>query len=110
MYSGIYTSNVFEYMIIEAASHIAKEGAFIIPQMSAPCVYSGTDCSRWLKEGRARRFEKQTGITLDFNVGIDTSYYIVTTVEKRYKGHHQRKRQREGFFSKSASAKPRNVR
>ena len=35
---------------------------------------------------------------------------IVTTVEKRYKGHHQRKRQREGFFSKSASAKPRNVR
>ena len=73
MYSGIYTSNVFEYMIIEAASHIAKEGAFIIPQMSAPFVYSGTDCSRWLKEGRARRFEKQTGITLDFNVGIDTS-------------------------------------
>ena len=48
MYSGIYTSNVFEYMIIEAASHIAKEG-------------------------RARRFEKQAGITLDFNVGIDTS-------------------------------------
>lgn len=75
MYSGIYTSNVFEYMIIEAASHIAKEGAFIIPQMSAPFVYSGTDCSRWLKEGRARRFEEQTGITLDFNVGIDTSYY-----------------------------------
>ena len=35
---------------------------------------------------------------------------IVTTVEKRYKGHHQRKRQREGFFSKSASSKPRNVR
>ena len=50
MYSGIYTSNVFEYMIIEAASHIAKEG-------------------------RARRFEKQAGITLDFNVGIDTSFY-----------------------------------
>ena len=75
MYSGIYTSNVFEYMIIEVASHIAKEGAFIIPQMSAPFVYSGTDCSRWLKEGRARRFEKQAGITLDFNVGIDTSYY-----------------------------------
>ena len=39
-----------------------------------------------------------------------TAADIVTTVEKRYKGHHQRKRQREGFFSKSASAKPRNVR
>ena len=35
---------------------------------------------------------------------------IVTTAEKRYTEHHQRKRQREGFFSKSASAKPRNVR
>ena len=28
----------------------------------------------------------------------------------RQRRHHQRKRQREGFFSKSASAKPRNVR
>mgnify|MGYP001025818560 FL=1 len=75
MHSGIYTSNLFEYMIIEAASNIAKEGAFIIPQMSAPFVYSGTNCSRWLTEGRARQFEKRTGIVLDFNVGIDTSYY-----------------------------------
>ena len=41
---------------------------------------------------------------------ISVSSDIVTTVEKRYTGHHQRKRQWEGFFSKSASAKPRNVR
>ena len=31
---------------------------------------------------------------------------IVTTVEKRYKGHHQRKRQREGFFSKALQPSP----
>lgn len=75
MHSDKYVSHLFEYMIIEAASNIAKEGAFIIPQMSAPFVYSGTNYSRWLKEGRARQFEEQTGIMLDFNVGIDTSYH-----------------------------------
>ena len=47
---------------------------------------------------------------LGFPVKIGDTTDIVTTVEKRYKGHHQRKRQREGFFSKSASSKPRNVR
>lgn len=51
--------------------------------------------------------EKQAGAVV---VAPEFSHFIVTTVEKRYKGHHQRKRQREGFFSKSASAKPRNVR
>lgn len=74
-HSAIYSSNLFEYMIIEAASHIAKEGAFIIPQTSAPFVFSGTNNPRWLQDGRARRFEKQTGITLEFNIGIDTDYY-----------------------------------
>ena len=33
--------------------------------------------------------------------------FIVTTVEKRYKVHHQRKEQKEEFFSKSVSARPR---
>ena len=40
-YRKSYMSGEFEYMVIEAASRIAKEGAFIIPQMSAPFVYSG---------------------------------------------------------------------
>ncbi|MCI8400478.1 MAG: hypothetical protein HFF90_13950 [Oscillibacter sp.] len=34
-------------------------------------------------------------------------YFIVTTVEKRYKVQHQRKGQKEGFSSRSASARPR---
>ena len=74
-HSAIYSSSLFEYMIIEAASRIAKEGAFIIPQTSAPFVFSGTNNPRWLQDGRAWRFEKQTGITLEFNVGINTDYY-----------------------------------
>lgn len=74
-YRKSYMSGEFEYMVIEAASRIAKEGAFIIPQMSAPFVYSGTEDHRWLQEGRARTFEKKTGILLEFNQGIDTAYY-----------------------------------
>ena len=74
-YRKSYMSGEFEYMVIEAASRIAKEGAFIIPQMSAPFVYSGTEDHRWLQEGRARTFEKRTGILLEFNQGIDTAYY-----------------------------------
>ncbi len=37
------------------------------------------------------------------------SDFIVTTGEKRYKGHRQRKVQTEGFFSRNASAKPRTI-
>lgn len=32
---------------------------------------------------------------------------ILTIVEKRYRGHHQRKEQKGGFSSKSVSARPR---
>ena len=35
--------------------------------------------------------------------------FIVTTGEKRYKGHRQRKVQTEGFFSRNASAKPKTI-
>ncbi|WP_302818261.1 methyltransferase [Hungatella hathewayi] len=45
-YRKSYMSGEFEYMVIEAASRIAKEGAFIIPQMSAPFIYSGTIAER----------------------------------------------------------------
>lgn len=62
-------------MVIEAAASIADAGVFIIPQISAPFVYSGTNNVRWRETGPARLFEQQTGIELDFNVGIDTSQY-----------------------------------
>ena len=39
--------------------------------------------------------------------GFTAVEFIVTTVEKRYKVHHQRKEQKGVFFSRNASAKPR---
>jgi len=72
----IYQSSLFEYMVIEAASQIADNGVFIIPQMSAPFVYSGNTNSRWLDDCRAKKFEENTGIKMEFNVGIDTAYYV----------------------------------
>lgn len=74
-YRRNYSSSQFEYMVIEAAASIADAGVFIIPQISAPFVYSGTNNVRWRETGPARLFEQQTGIELDFNVGIDTSQY-----------------------------------
>lgn len=75
VYCSCYQNKLFEYMIIEAASHIADGGAFIIPQMSAPFRYSGARDHDWLRAGRARRFEAATGIQLEFNAGIDTAGY-----------------------------------
>lgn len=74
-HKSAYLSSAFEYMIIEAAASVAAEGAFIVPQMSAPFVYSGTNDHRWLTEGKARTFEEKTGIELGFNAGIDTAIY-----------------------------------
>jgi predicted RNA methylase len=71
-----YNNGQFEYMVIEAAAQIADGGAFIIPQMSAPFVYSGKSIPYWHdKSCRATRFEDKTGILLDFNAGFDTSQY-----------------------------------
>lgn len=71
-----YTGNQFEYMVIEAASHIADGGAFIIPQMSAPFIYSGSQNSHWRDDScRAAVFERKSGIKMDFNIGVDTSQY-----------------------------------
>lgn len=39
---------------------------------------------------------------------IAQAAHIVTTVEKQYKGHHQKKGLRKGFSSRSALARPRN--
>lgn len=71
-----YSSGEFEYMVIEAASQIASGGAFIIPQMSAPFVYSGTNDHYYPSDCKAMKFEEKTGIELKFNVGVDTAEYI----------------------------------
>ena len=48
-----------------------------------------------------------TGSLRKYDSKINFSTIIVTTAEKQYKGHRQRKEQTEGFFSRNASAKPR---
>ena len=68
-YRRNYSSSQFEYMVIEAAASIADAGVFIIPQISAPFVYSGTNNVRWRETGPARLFEQQTGIELDLMSG-----------------------------------------
>ena len=62
------------------------------------------------KERQAQAYERLASAQEALTSAEADARNIVTTVEKRYKGHHQRKRHREGFFSKSASAKPKNVR
>lgn len=72
-----YIGSVFEHKIIEASAKIADQGVFLIPQMSAPFIYSGTNDHRWLTDEkcRAKTFEKKTGISLEFNIGVDTGVY-----------------------------------
>lgn len=63
----------FEYHVIDVASEIADHGVFIIPQMSAPFRYSGSDTYREVKEAGYLAFENKTGIELGANCGIDCS-------------------------------------
>jgi hypothetical protein len=70
-----FTGSEFEYHVIDVASVIADEGAFIVPQESAPFRYSGQDYFKEVRGERYERFEAQTGIILRTNIGIDTSYY-----------------------------------
>lgn len=72
-YKKAYHGRLFEYMVIEAAAQIADGGAFIVPQMSAPFVYSGTTYRRWRDRCNATKFGERTGIDLEFNKGFDTT-------------------------------------
>lgn len=75
-FAGKYTGARFEYKVIEVASKLAKYGAFIIPQTSAPFRYSG--CHQFSVEitNDCQKFMDQTGVTLDHNCGLDTSTYL----------------------------------
>lgn len=70
-----YRGRRFEYRAIAVAAQIAKWGAFIIPQQSAPFRYSGQPCFRVERAPELDRFEHATGITLEPSCGIDTSGY-----------------------------------
>jgi 16S rRNA G966 N2-methylase RsmD len=71
----------FEFSAIRRASELAGRGVFILPQGSTPFKYSGQRNFEDLREDgremeKVKRFSEKTGIVFDFNVGIDTSYYI----------------------------------
>lgn len=74
-FKGLYSGASFEYKVIELASHIADRGAFIIPQSSAPFRYSGERAYREEITKECAKMMRQTGIVLENNCGIDTSYY-----------------------------------
>lgn len=70
-----YKGAEFEYKVIEKASKIANYGVFILPQMSTPFKYSGVDGYKTQKLDKYIKFNKETGIEIGANCGIDTSIH-----------------------------------
>ncbi len=68
-----YTGAEFEYHVIDVAATLARRGTFIVPQMSAPFRYSGQPYYTEQRTAALDRFERQTGIQLEANCGIDTT-------------------------------------
>lgn len=71
-----YTGKDFEFHVIDIASHLADYGTFIVPQMSAGFNYSGRQSYERQKEGKAVKFQEQTGLHFDTGCGVDTAYFI----------------------------------
>ena len=65
-----------EYRVIEIASKLAKWGAFIVPQSSAPFAYSGRQCFKEHESNKYKKFFAETAIDFEMNVGVDTQIYI----------------------------------
>lgn len=70
-----YTGGEFEFHVIDIAAHLANYGVFILPQMSSGFRYSGSQHYRRDTSGKAVDFQRQTGIYLGPNCGIDTALY-----------------------------------
>ncbi|MFJ3097900.1 class I SAM-dependent methyltransferase [Streptomyces hydrogenans] len=72
--SPIYTGPEFEFHVVAVAAKVARSGAFILPQESTPYRYSSyvPRQSVHAKSAKYLRFEQQTGIDLQFGVGINT--------------------------------------
>ena len=69
-----YTGGSFEFKAIEIASKVAKAGSFIIPQSSSPIIHyprAGQSYNNNSKE--YLKFNKETGICLENNCGIDAN-------------------------------------
>ncbi|MET9879289.1 methyltransferase [Actinacidiphila glaucinigra] len=70
-----YTGRRFEYHAIDVAADLAPHGVFIVPQESAPFRDSGRPYFTEERDEECERFERQTGIRLGNNCGINTSGY-----------------------------------
>ncbi len=70
-----YSGRAFEYHLIDLAADIADNGAFIIPQMSAPFQFSGVQCYRECKSEHYLQFEAQTGVELAAGCGVDCAFH-----------------------------------
>jgi hypothetical protein len=70
-----FTGPRFEFHVIAVAATLARCGAFLIPQMSAPFRYSGRLGFQEHSSSAYERFNRETGIELMPNIGIDTEMY-----------------------------------
>lgn len=71
-----YSGNEFEFKVISVASKIADYGVFILPQGSAPFVYSGRSRGAELYHSdKYQRWSQQTGMDLQMCIGIDTAEF-----------------------------------
>lgn len=71
-----YTGAEFELHVIDIAAHLARSGAFIVPQMSAGFKYSGAQYYERHKDGKAVKFQELTGLHFEAGCGIDTAFYL----------------------------------
>ncbi|MEV7123942.1 methyltransferase domain-containing protein [Kitasatospora griseola] len=69
------SSRRFEYHALAVAAELGRFGVFIIPQESAPFRYSGQPSFQERRSAEYEQFERETGIRLEMNCGIDTSGY-----------------------------------
>jgi SAM-dependent methyltransferase len=74
-FSGRYSGPEADLKLVEVASRVADCGVFLLPQMSAPFLYSGSKPFREVKDGKAARFMAQTGAHMEPGCGVDCAFY-----------------------------------
>ncbi|AKF13545.1 methyltransferase [Sinorhizobium phage phiN3] len=70
-----YSGADFEFHVIDIASRIADYGVFIVPQNNAGFNYSGKRFYERQTEGKAVKFQQDTGLYFECGIGVDTSIF-----------------------------------
>lgn len=70
-----YTGADFEFHVIDIAAHLANYGVFIVPQGSAGFNYSGRHYFERQTDGKAVKFQEDTGLYFEAGIGVDTSIF-----------------------------------